>query len=139
MHINTYGIKLFGGEIISIDMVENMSMLLTYDVVIIAKVKPDKNGNGSIEVTILQSNEQPIELRNGWQIVNVRAAWNWNRYHTYIDMRDSYGCDYALNTEYYKSEINGYADMMMKIFNQIMNISHNYDNVIEYKLANPKN
>ena len=138
MHINNYGIKLFGGQVISIECVENLSALSSYDIVMIAQVKPDKYGNGRIGVSIQQSNEQPLELPNGWSIKRIYAGWDWNRYRTHIDMMDSFSLEHSITTEYYKSEIDGYDDMMIKILDQIIEHSNNYNNVVEHDLVNTK-
>ena len=138
MHINNYGIKLFGNRVISIECVEDLSALYSFDIVMVAQVKPDNYGNGRIDVSIQQSNEQSLELHNGWSVKRIYAGWDWNRYRTYIDLIDSFGIECSINTEYYKSGIDGFDDMMIKIVNQIIELSSNYNNVVEHDLVNTK-
>ena len=73
----------------------------------VAQVKPDNYGNGRIDVSIQQSNEQSLELHNGWSVKRIYAGWDWNRYRTYIDLIDSFDhFDYYHYTNAYCS--NGY-------------------------------
>ena len=134
MEIKIFGTKKIGNEIVAFNRLDNLSNIEGYDFIVVEKKFPDGNGNGSFTVSIIDSNQLPMSLPNGWSIKELRGGWNWSPYWVSIHLTDKYDVDIKVTIDDRNSD-GADERVLLNTLEKLIYVSTNFDNSSEFDLV----